>query len=348
MTNRTAALRGLTLGLGILVCSCGVRRAAIVVYSPMKGSVLGAIAREFERQTGTRVELFYGGSGEILSRIRAERDQPRGSVWIGAGGFIPFLVAKREGLLERYRPQHFEEDLAAVPPAIVTHDADWSYVGAYVLALGWTYDPARTQAAALPQDFIGLLEPRWHHQIEMADPASSGTSALFLEAAIQGFIAQGRGEDAGWAYLRSLASAILRFPESGGAPAVDVGKGEVALGLSFDQQAYLARSQGASVRFALPRQTPILIDPAALIKGGPNPADAHRFIDFFLSRPAQEIIRTEGYFSLRKDVEPPLGSPYSLQDYGGHAMPLDLDWMANNFDRVRRTWREQIVPSARD
>ena len=106
MSHRTAALRGLALALAMFVCSCGTRHTAIVVYSPMKGSVLGAVAREFERQSGTHVELFYGGSGEILSRIRAERDRPRGSVWIGAGGFIPFLVAKREGLLAPYRPPH--------------------------------------------------------------------------------------------------------------------------------------------------------------------------------------------------------------------------------------------------
>jgi iron(III) transport system substrate-binding protein len=346
MKDRSSVL-GVVVSLAVVLGGCGARRPAIVVYSPMKGSVLGAVAREFEHQTGTHVEIFYGGSGEILSRVRAERDRPRGSVWIGAGGFIPFLVAKREGLLEKYHPEHFEDGLALVPSSIVTHDADWSYVGAYVLALGWTYDPARTPAAMLPADFPALLDPRWHHQIEMADPASSGTSTLFLEAAIQSFIRQAHGEDAGWAYLRSLAPAVLRFPESGGAPAVDVGKGEVALGLSFDQQAYLARSEGAAVRFALPRETPILIDPAALIKGGPNPADAHRFIDFFLSRQAQEIIRAEGYFSLRKDVEAPPGSPYSLEDYGRHAMDLDLGWMADNFDRVRRTWREQIVPSAK-
>ena len=330
----------------LLICvlaACGRRGNTIVVYSPMKGSVLGEVARAFERRTGTRVDIFYGGSGEIVSRVRAERGRPRGSVWIGAGGFIPFLVAKREGLLAPYHPPAFDADLANVPASIVTHDPDWAFAGAYILALGWAYDPTRTPPGSLPQDLTDLLAPRWKGQIEMSDPASSGTATLFLESVLQEFIAAGRGEQAGWDYLRAFAPAVLRFPESGGAPALDVGKGEAMLGLSFDQQAYLARRQGQAIDFFLPRRTAIAIDPIALIKDGPNPDAARRFVDFFLAREAQGMIRAEGYFSLRRDVNPPPGSPYSLGDYAAHAMPLDLDWLAANFDRVRRTWREQIA-----
>ncbi|HEY3884587.1 MAG TPA: extracellular solute-binding protein [Vicinamibacterales bacterium] len=324
----------------------GGRAPAIMVYSPMKGSVLGEVARDFERRTGTHVDVLYGGSGEILSRIRAEREQPRGSVWVGAGGFIPFLVAKQEHLLDAYHPVDFDADLGSVPPAIATHDLDWNFVAAYVLALGWAYNPDRTPTAEVPTNFEALLDPKWRRQIEIADPASSGTSTLFLESAIQSFINNGSGEETGWTYLRQLAPTILRFPESGGAPAVDVGKGDVRLGLSFDQQAYLAKKEGAPIAFALPRETAVTMDPIAVIKGGPNPAAARQFVDYFLGPDAQNIIRTEGYFSLRRDVAPPPGWPYTLVDYAAHAMTLDLTWMSANFDRVRRQWREQIVPNA--
>lgn len=340
-------LRGLAIGCLLLLASTACRTRGgqtIMVYSPMKGSVLGEVAREFERRTGTHVDIFYGGSGEILSRIRAEREQPRGSVWVGAGGFIPFLVAKNEHLLEPYQPAHF--NLGTVPPVIATHDPDWNFVAAYVLALGWAYNPDRTPPSDLPADFQALLDPKWHHQIEIADPASSGTSTLFLESAMQSFINRGAGEDAGWTYLRQLAPAILRFPESGGAPAVDVGKGDVALGLSFDQQAYLAKKEGAPIAFALPRETAITMDPIAIIKGGPNLAASKTFVDFFLGREAQNIIREEGYFSLLAGVDAPPGWPYTLQDYASHAMKLDMNWLSTNFDRVRREWREHIVPNA--
>jgi iron(III) transport system substrate-binding protein len=342
--------RVLALVCLLLLAATGCRSRSgdqtIMVYSPMKGSVLGEVAREFERRTGTHVDIFYGGSGEILSRIRAERERPRGSVWVGAGGVIPFLVAKNEQLLAPYRPANFDANLGSVPPVIATHDPDWNFVAAYVLALGWAYDPDRTAVSDLPDDFQALLDPKWHHQIEIADPASSGTSTLFLEAAMQSFINRGAGEDAGWAYLRQLAPAILRFPESGGAPAVDVGKGDVALGLSFDQQAYLAKKEGAPIAFAVPRETAITMDPIAIIKGGPNLAASKTFVDFFLNREAQNIIREEGYFRLLAGVDPPPGWPYTLQDYASHAMKLDMNWLSTNFDHVRREWRERIVPNA--
>ena len=345
MRDKGFGLAACLLLLAASACRSG-SPPTILVYSPMKGSVLGEVAREFERRTGTHVEIFYGGSGEILSRIRAEREQPRGSVWVGAGGFIPFLVAKHERLLTPYRPASFDANLGSVPASIATHDPDWDFVAAYVLALGWAYNPDRTAPSDLPDDFQALLDPKWHRQIEIADPASSGTSTLFLEAAMQSFINRGAGEDAGWAYLRQLAPAILRFPESGGAPALDVGKGDAALGLSFDQQAYLAKKEGAPIAFALPHETAITMDPIGIINGGPNLAASQKFVDFFLSREAQTIIREEGYFSLLAGVDPPPGWPYTLQDYASHAMKLDMNWLSTNFDRVRREWRERIVPNA--
>lgn len=333
---------GLVLcGLAVSACHSGSVRT-ILVYSAMKGSVLGEVAREFERRTSTHVDIVYGAADEIVSRIRAEHDQPRGSVWVGAGGVIPFLIAKNEHLLDVYHPANFDANLGDVPPVIGTHDPDWTFVAAYALAIGWTYDPDRTRTSDLPSDFPTLLDPTWRHRLELADPRSSGAARLFLASAVQSFINRGQGEDAGWAYLGQLAPAIRRFPTSDDAIVADVGTGAVALGLSFDQDAYFAKKDGAPIAFALPSGTAVTMDPIAIIKGGPNLAASQQFVDFFLSREAQDIIREDGYFSLLRGVDPPPGWPYTLQDYASHAMTLDLSWLSGHIDRLR-SWRERVV-----
>lgn len=327
-------------------CRAGGPAQTIVVYSTMKGSVLGEVAREFERRTSTHVDIVNAASDEILSRIRAEHDHPRGSVWVGAGGPLPFLAAKNEHLLEVYRPTNFDANLGDVPPVIATHDSDWTFVAAYALAIGWTYDPDRTRTSDVPTDLRSLLDPSWHQQIEIADPATSNVSMLFLESAVQSFVDRGQGEDAGWSYLAQLAPAIRRLPASDDAIPADVAKGDAALGLSFDQEVYFAKKDGAPIAFDLPAETAVTMDPIAIIKGGPNLAASKEFVDFFLSREAQDIIREDGYFSLVRGVDPPPGWPYSLQDYASHAVTLDMNWLARNIQRVGRDWRDRIVPGA--
>ena len=59
------------------------------------------IAQEFEKDTGIKVNFVRMSGGEILSRIRAEKDAPKASIWYG-GPSDSFVAAKKENLLQPY------------------------------------------------------------------------------------------------------------------------------------------------------------------------------------------------------------------------------------------------------
>ena len=58
-------------------------------------SVVWINEEEFEKRTGIRVSMTRASSGETLTKIRAEKSNPKGDVWWGGTG-DPHLQAAEE------------------------------------------------------------------------------------------------------------------------------------------------------------------------------------------------------------------------------------------------------------
>jgi hypothetical protein len=91
------------LAAALLVGSLGAAAAqgSVNVYCSVQVEWCQAIATNFEKATGTRVNMTQKGSGETLAQVRAEAQNPKGDVWFGGTG-DPHLVAAEEGLTEAY------------------------------------------------------------------------------------------------------------------------------------------------------------------------------------------------------------------------------------------------------
>ena len=57
--------------------------------------------KEFEKDTGIKVEAVRMSSGEVIGRIKAEKANPKASIWFG-GPADGQIQAKADGLLEKY------------------------------------------------------------------------------------------------------------------------------------------------------------------------------------------------------------------------------------------------------
>ncbi len=105
--------------------------------------------------------------------------------------------------------------------------------------------------------------------------------------------------DRGWRMLREMCANTRYFTNSSTKPPIDVSQGEAAVGLAID---FYGRGQAQSV--SLPGDDPrnsrvgyvdprgatyIDADPASVLRGGPNPLLARRFIEFCLSDEGQAL-----------------------------------------------------------
>ncbi|MHB2017236.1 MAG: ABC transporter substrate-binding protein [Candidatus Xenobia bacterium] len=322
----------------------------VMVYTPFPHSTAEMWKEAFEKQTGIHVDQIEEATTQVYSRLRAEKKYPRCDVWIGGGGMVPFIAAANEGLLQPYTPASLQ-DLPVKRGHLVLRDQDWRWIGVTIIGLGYAYDPKNTSPNDLP-DWQQMADPKYRGQFIMYDPAASGTSMLFLEASILKSLRDTGSEDAGWKYLKAIYANMTRYAGDG-PPSLMVSRGEVKFGLHFEHQVLQYVEQDPdpdsvhrameSLQWYLPPDTPVIVDPIAMVHNCPHPEAAKKFIDFIYSPQGQAILHS--YFFTINSKQPPAYLNYTLDQMMSHAMDLDVDWMGSHFNSVLLRWQNQIEES---
>lgn len=278
-------------------------------------------AREFEKATGVKTEVLRMSGGEIYARIQAEKENPSASVWYG-GGALTFIAAKNEGLLENY--------ISPVADKIPANfkDADGAWTGIYSGYLGiegnkkWLEE----NGLELPKTWDELLKPEFKGNIVVAHPGASSTAYNFLAT-----ILQLKGEEEGFKYLQQFNGQVRQYTKSGSAPGRMVGMGEAPIALGFLHDAIKYQEEGYEdiVFTAAEEGTGYEIGAVGIIKGGPDQESAKMFVDWALSKEAQELGKTVGSFQFltNSDATPP-EQAMSLKDT--KLIDYDFQWAGDN------------------
>ena len=226
----------------------------------------------YARTTGTRVNMTAKGSGEALAQLNAEKANPKTDLWFGGTG-DPHLQAAEQGLTLQYKsPQ-----LAQLYPWAQKQAADSGYrtVGVYLGPLGFGFNNellARKKVAA-PRSWADLLKPEFKGEVQMANPASSGTAYTMIATLVQLM-----GEEKAFAYLSALHKNISTYTRSGTAPVKAAARGETMVSISFVHDVTTEAVQGFPVGSNTPSEgTGAEVGSMSLVKNGPNPDAAQKF-----------------------------------------------------------------------
>jgi len=180
--------------------------------------------------------------------------------------------------------------------------------------------------------WMDLTKPEWRGKVLMPDPRKSGSAfgelTIFLHA-------YGREGDA-WDKLIEPLHENLLITTSSSHTYKYVASGEYPLGLTHEKNAYKYSNAGEPIGFVYPSDgTAVRPDSVYLVKNGPNPELAKKFIDFVLSKEIMTQVRDLGYRSNRIDVDPPEGYPsldsITLCDY-------DPVWASENREALLDQW----------
>ena len=259
-------------------------QGAVVVYCSVLSDWCQLATTEFSKRTGIRVTLSEKGSGETFAQIRAEADNPRGDVWWGGTG-DPHLQAAELGFSEEYRSPR----LAELHPWArrQAEQSKFRTVGIYAGALGFAYNTellARKKLAA-PACWKDLLKPEYRDEVQISNPASSGTAYTAVATLVQLF-----GEDGAFDYLKQLHRNVSQYTRSGPAPSRNTARGETLIGVMFLHDAVAEAVAGFPVAVVSPCEgTGYEIGSMSLIKGGRNPEQARRWYEFSLTPEAQSL-----------------------------------------------------------
>lgn len=240
--------------------------------------------KEFEtKYPGVTVNFVRLSSGEALTRLRNEKENPQFDVWWG-GPIDSFIAAKKEGLLEPYQAAGY----ANIRDPKLMLDPDGQWVGIYVGSLGFATNNdflKNNPNVKPPASMDDLLKPEFKGQIYIAHPATSGTSYTFLCT-----ILQQKGEEAGWEYLKKFSQNVAQYTKSGAAPVQSVGKGEGAVGVVFSHDIVAGIETGLPLTLSFPAEgTGYEIGGMGLVKGGKNLDIAKAWFDWAIDPATQEL-----------------------------------------------------------
>ena len=133
------------------------------------------ISTVYSRTTGVKVNMTAKGSGEALAQLIAERDNPKTDLWFGGTG-DPHLQAAEQQLTLPYQS-------AALPQLHAwaqrqAQQSGYKTVGIYSGPLGFGYNPEllAKRKMPVPKTWADLLNPVYKGEIQVANPASSGTA----------------------------------------------------------------------------------------------------------------------------------------------------------------------------
>lgn len=239
---------------------------------------------EFEKAyPDITVNFVRMSSGESLTRLRNEKDNPQFDIWWG-GPVDSFVAAAQEGLLEAYD----SPNMANLANQNLYKDPNNYWAGVYVGSLGFGTNQKwldEHPGVEPPRSWEDLLKPEFKGQIMVAHPSSSGTSYTALCT-----ILQLKGEEEGWKFIQQYAGQVLQFTKSGAAPAKFVGQGEAAVGIVFSHDIVAEIEKGSPLVLTFPEEgTGYEIGGMGIIKGAVHPDAAKKWFDWALEPSTQEL-----------------------------------------------------------
>ncbi len=293
MKTRSFVNSALVAGVVALASAAGPASAQVVVYNTVGTKLMQAFVEGFEKASpGIKVDVISGGSGELLTRIKAEKNRPQGDVFVGPDADV------FDAELDLFDSYKSTED-AAFNPAVVHKDKKY-----YGFSMNFQAFIVNTKLMPLdkaPKSWTDLAKPEFKGKVLMANPAQSGSAYSQMHQVISLY---------NWDLMGKIVQNST-FVTSSRLVFQNVAKGEIAVGLTSEFNILAMKLDGQPVDGVYPTDgTALIVDASGIIKGGPNAANARKFLDFINSKAAHEIlVAVDKRRSARSDVAPPQGLP---------------------------------------
>ena len=274
--------------LGFTTMSASAQQQTLYFYTSFKDSMLQRLKAAFEKQHPTiKLEPQVAGAGKLMAKIAAERESGKILVDLLWTSEVPDFYQLREaGLLLKYEPKELKAIFNPIP------DYDGSFTPVRLGNLAVAYNTKKIKEP--PKTWEDLKKPAYKGALGIANPSLSGTA--YMAAALL-------SQELGWKYFEELSANGAKMGKGSGQVLDDTASGDLVACLGVDYMTYDKMSKGANIALAFMPQMLVFPSPIAIFKNSPNKDAAIKFVDFMLSKEAQQIISDEGTMPVRLDVK---------------------------------------------
>jgi iron(III) transport system substrate-binding protein len=301
-------------------CARGPSRNEVVIYVSEDREFAEPVLQEFQRRTDVRVKAVYDTEETkttgLANRLLAEKNRPQADVFWSNEPVRTIVLAHSGVLLPYYSP-----NAGAIPAEFKDEQGYWTGFAARSRVL--VYNTKLVKPDEAPQSMSDLADARWKDQVAMADPRFGSTS--FHAAALFVVLGDARAEQ----YFRDLKANGVKIVDGNSAVQKLVSRGEVKVGWTDTDDAYVAKKAGEPVEMVYPDQqglgAPIMPNMVSLVKGAPNPKNGQRLIDYLLSPEVERMLAESD--AVQMPLHPGIPVPPHVRPVGS-LNPMTLDYRA--------------------
>ncbi|WP_062052210.1 ABC transporter substrate-binding protein [Bacillus sp. JCM 19034] len=263
----------------------------LTLYTAGPAGMAERLAEVFTEETGIKVDMFQGTTGDVLGRLEAEESNPLADVVVLAS-LPPAVDFKEKGLSVAYESEYADSLHDG------WYDEDFHFYGFSASALGLSYNT--NLVSEPPTDWSDLTADEYNGQLAIPDPTQSGTARDFIAAFIN------QEDESGWELFEQLKENGLKM-EGANNPALQTvisGANSIVMA-GVDYMVYNNMENGEPVDIIFPESgTMITPRPAFILESSQNLDAAKQYIDFILSDKGQEIVADAYLIPARFDIEP--------------------------------------------
>ncbi|TAK76223.1 MAG: iron ABC transporter substrate-binding protein [Dehalococcoidia bacterium] len=306
MVNRglgTAIALG-ALFLGVLAAACGGDDGeTLTIYSGRTRDLVEPILESFSKETGVHIRVRYGDTAELAATILEEGRNSPADVFFAqdAGALGAMVEAGRfkelpDGILQR------------VPQQYRAPDKRWVGVSARARVLA--FNPEKVREQDLPASVLELTDAKWRNRVSWAP--TNGSFQAFVTA-----LRRARGQEGARDWLLAMKANGTRAYANNVAQVQAVAAGEVDVALVNHYYLYpLLKERGEGFKARNHFFTDgdiggmVNVAGAGILDTSKHDAVARRFVEFLLSREAQQYFAEHTYeYPLAAGVTPPAEVP---------------------------------------
>lgn len=263
------------------------KEGEVVFYtgmSPTEGNVMKA--KFEEKYPFVQVRLNRIGGNRMVAKVLTEASAGKNLVDVIQTSEFDLHTFNKKGILAKY--------LSPEETFYPKEYKDQGYWTAYQLSLIVVgYNTKMVARQNLPKTYEDLLNPIWRGKI-MLDPTKSEWFAGMLEI---------MGREKGLSYMKQLSKQDIVLRQGNALRAQLVTAGEAAFDINIPTHTVDQMKQsGAPIDWIALGPVPARMSTIGIAAKGPHPHAARLFLDFWLSKEGQRLVRSFNRVIVRSDV----------------------------------------------